>query len=163
MDQIKFNITNNAWINNGLVRLILELKKHFSNEVIVEKSDDSVILYSNTDKDIGYYLNAVINYLAAYGTHNFSQIFKIINYNLNLTDNFAPNKDYPNEKDDFKETDDVHSEYREKLKDKGIKTPIKSKEQIWKMRQSYINSNDNYLKYVLQFDSTSLFKKMIEN
>ncbi|WP_298523159.1 hypothetical protein [uncultured Methanobrevibacter sp.] len=163
MNEIKFNITNNAWNNNGLVRLIIELKKNFFNDVLINEYDDCVILFSNTDKDISFYLNAVINYLAIYGTYNFSQIFKIINYNLNLTNKFVPNKEYPNEKTDFKKTKDITKDYRDELKEKGIKTVVKSKEQIWKQRMSYINSSDKYLSHGLKFESTSDFKKMIEN
>lgn len=162
MDEIKFNITNNAWINNGLVRLIIELEKHFFSEVTIEKHDDHVILYSNTDNDISYYLNEIIYYLAAYGTYNYSQIFKIININIDLPDKFSPKKDYPTNKNEFKETDDVPQEIRDELKKLGKKN-IKSKEQIWKMRRSYINSKENYLKYGLKFEETPVYKKLVNN
>ena len=80
MDSITFDITNNAWINNGLVRLILELEKHFSNEVLINRNGNSVELIA-LDEDILIYLTNVVQYLAAYGTYNYSQIFKSINKN----------------------------------------------------------------------------------
>lgn len=163
MDTIQFNMTNNAWINNGLVRLIIELEKHFSNEVSVDKYAESVILSSNTDKDIGFYLNEIIHYLAAYGTYNFSQAFKIINLNINSIDKFIQPKEFPDETKDFKMKEDIPKEKRDELKKLDKKYTINSKEQIWKMRMSYINSSSNYLTYGLSFNSTSLFEKLINN
>ena len=160
MNSITFNITNNAWVNNGLARLIVELNKHFYDDVSINKKGDAFVLSSNTDKDIDFYLNEIILYLAAYGTYNFSQVFKSINKNLNYSFNLP--KEYPNVNDDFKSKEDISKEIRDDLK-KFDKRQVKPKEQIWKMRRSYINNSNNYLKYGLNFISTAESKKLFEN
>lgn len=161
MDSIQFNVTNNPWVNNGLTRLIVELEKNFTNEVSIEKYDGYIILYTLTDNDISYYLNEVIHDLAAYGTYNFSQNIKSINKELNKS--FIPPKLYPNEKDDFNQKEDIPQETRDEYKKLGNKRNILSKEKKWKMRMSYINNQNNYLTFGLNFDSTTAFKKLVEN
>ena len=68
IESIQFDVTNNAWINNGLVRLIVELEDKFEEDVLIERKNNSVIIYSKTEIPIEYYLNEVLIYLAAYGT-----------------------------------------------------------------------------------------------
>ena len=165
MDSIQFNITNNAWVNNGLARLLVELEKHFSNEVIIEKFDGYVILSSDTDNDISYYLNEIIRYLAAYGTYNYSQIFKIINEELNQS--FTSPKEFPNEKKDFDKSkyEKISKEFRDELKKLG--KDVKPKEQIWKTRMSYIQiprfQKKNYFDYGLNYKCSDEFNKLLND
>ena len=159
MDSITFDITNNAWINNGLVRLILELEKHFPNEVSINRNGNSVELIA-LEGDILIYLTKVVQYLAAYGTYNYSQIFKSINKNLNMS--FAPPSDYPKEKSDPKKKLEISKEIRDEFKNFDNRT-VNSKEQIWKMRMSYINKPKNYFEIGLNFESSNVYTKLLNN
>lgn len=160
MESIKFTITNNAWINNGLVRLIHELEKHFYNEVLIERNDNSVILFSNTNKDILYYLTEVIHFLASDGTYNYAQVFKLINKFLNGS--YSPSYSFPKEKGDGKITKKIPKEYIKKLKIHD-KRSFKTSEQIWKMRLSYLGKEKHYIEFGLNFESSEFCKKLENN
>ena len=154
-------MTNNAWVNNGLVRLIIELEDKFEEDVFIERYDNSVVITSKSDKPIEYYLNEIIHYLAAFGTYNFSQVLKIINKNLNYS--FSPPVHYPKQKEDTKEKQDISKEIRNEIKKLDKTINISSKEQIWKMRLSYINNSNNYFKLGINFKESKEYAKLIEN
>ncbi len=160
MDTLKFTITNNAWINNGLARLIHEMERRFREEVSIKKEGNSVEFSSNTDEDIYFYLNDVINYLAAYGTYNFAQVFKLIN-------KFLPNKvskplPYPQNEDDITNKCEISDADRKELK-KYDKRSFSSKEQYWKMRISFLGSKSNYINWGLNFNTSSFSNKLKDN
>ncbi len=155
MDTLKFTITNNAWINNGLARLVHEMEDLFEDEVLIKREYNSVELSSNTEQDIFYYLNEVIKFLAANGTYNYAQVFKIINKELDGS--FSPPSDYPENKGDAKKKVKISKEYLDGLKEKKY-TNFKSSEQIWKMRLSYLGQEDKYLKWGLNFNGEKTSK-----
>lgn len=162
MDSITFSITNNAWINNGLVRLIIELEDKFGNELSINRENNSVVVSSKLNKPIEDYLNEVLNYLAAFGTFNFSQDLKNINKYLNYY--FKPKYLYPLTPKDAKREKNIPKDIRDEMKkiDKNLKIP--SKTQIWKRRLSYIDKkSDNYFKFGLNFKDSDEFIKLIEN
>lgn len=162
IESIEFHITNNAWINNGLVRLIIELEDKFANELLINRENNSVIINSKSNKSIEDYLNDVLNYLAAFGTFNFSQELKKINKYLNYS--FQPKNPYPLNPKETKETENITKDIRDEMKkvDKNLK--ISSKIQIWKRRVSYIDKkSDNYFKFGLNFKDSDEFTKLIEN
>lgn len=162
MDSIQFNITNNAWVNNGLVRLIIELKDKFEEDIIINRKDNAVVIYSKTDNSVEYYLNEILFYLATFGTFNFSQVFKIINKHLNYS--FLPPCPFPKNPDDLKENIEVLKDIRDEIKKIDKNIDIKSKNQIWKRRLSVIfKSNDFYFKYGLNFKKSSEYNKLINN
>lgn len=154
-------MTNNAWVNNGLVRLIIELEDKFEEDILIERKNNSVVLFSKSDKSIEYYLNEIIHYLAAFGTYNFSQVFKIINKNLNYS--FSPPTHYPQKKDDLKNKLDISKEIRDEIKKLDKHVNISSKEQIWKMRLSYINNSNNYFNLGINFKDSKEYAKLIDN
>ena len=158
MNSITFNITNNAWINNGLVRLILELENNFPDEVTIDRKGNVIELTS--EEDILNYLNQVINYLAAFGTYNYSQIFKSINKHLDLS--FIPPSNYPKENSDTKKKMEISKEIRDELKNYDNRV-VNAKEQIWKMRMSYINKPNKYFEIGLNFESSDLYNKLASN
>ena len=158
MEELTFNITNNPWLNNGLVRLTYELRRHFSSEVQIEIQNNSVTLISNTEKDLIDYISEVIRFLAAYGTYNQGQVFKLINKYLNGS--FVTPKPFPDEKGDGKKKVNVSKELRDGLKEKGINRSFQSSEQIWKMRISYLGSEANYLNFGLDFSSSIAFSTL---
>lgn len=160
MESITFDITNNAWINNGLVRLVHELEKHFPNEVLIIKENNEVTLVSNNDYEVQYYLNEVIRFLAIDGTYNYAQVFKLLNKHLNCS--YSPPFNYPSKKGDAKKKEKISNEYRKELKNFD-KRSFTSSEQIWKMRSSYLGSEDNYLKWGLDFLSSDFYKKLDSN
>lgn len=161
MEELTFNITNNPWLNNGLVRLTYELRRHFSSEVQIEIQNNSVTLISNTEKDLIDYISEVIKFLAADGTYNQGQVFKLINKHLNGS--FVTPKPFPDEKGDGKKKEKVSKELRDGLKEKGINRSFQSSEQIWKMRISYLGSEANYLNFGLDFSASDFVKKLIED
>lgn len=160
MKSITFSVTNNPWINNGLVRLVYEFEKHFSNEILIKKEDNCVEFISNACEDIEFYINQVIYLLASDGTYNYGQVFKLINKYLDGS--YSPPFEYPKEKGDAKKKENIPKEYIKSLKE-YYKGNFSSKEQIWKMRNSYLGSEDNYIKYGLDFKSSEFFNKLISN
>ena len=153
MDTLKFTITNNAWINNGLARLVHEMENHFEDEVCIKREYNSVELSSNTDNDILYYLNEIIKFLATDGTYNYAQVFKLINKYLDGS--FSPPSDYPKRKGDAKQKEKISKEFLDGLKEKKYKN-FSSSEQIWKMRLSYFGKEENYLKWGLNFNGEKI-------
>lgn len=158
MESITFNITNNAWINNGLGRLIIELETNFSEEVSVNMINNSVEIYSNSEKDVLEYISEIVSYLAAFGTYNFSTSFKLIN--LNSDSNYKPNCPYPKVPRDL-ETMNITKDDKEILKKFNI-SDRSTKQKIWKMRMSYLGSNDSNFKLGINFKNTDVFKKLSE-
>ena len=155
-------MTNNAWINNGLARLIIELEDKFEDDLLIDRNDNSVIIHSKSSESVEYYLNEIIFYLAAFGTYNFSQDLKIINkYSNNYS--FEPPSLFPEKKGDEKKKENISKEIRDEVKnfDKDIK--IASKSQIWKQRLSFINNTNNYFKLGLNFKNSKEFEKLIKN
>lgn len=160
MNSLKFYITNNAWINNGLVRLNYEFEKNYPREILIKKEHNSIEFTSNTNEGVEYYLSNIIKFLASDGTYNYAQVFKLINKYLNTK--MSPPSKYPEKKGDAKKKFKISKDSRDKLK-KYDKRSFNSSEQIWKMRSSYFGSEDNYINFGLNFDSSIFFKKLIEN
>lgn len=161
MKSLKFNITNNAWINNGLVRLNYELEKNYPNDISIKKGSNSIEFTSNNEKGIEYYISNIIKLLATEGTYNYNQVFKLINKYTNLK--MSPPSRYPEEKEDLKNKEKISKETRDELK-KHDKRKFKSSEQIWKMRMSFLGKkSEYYFELGLNFNSTDIFKKLVEN
>lgn len=157
MDEITFNITNNAWINNGISRMINIMENHFQDKVNISVSKTQVVLSSN--ENIYDYLCDAINYLAAYGTYNFSHAFKIINKESD--NNYIPLKNYPTTKDDLKEEIEIDENDVKILKKHNIES--KKKQKVWKMRLSYFGKPDNYLKLGINSKDNEGYKKILNN
>lgn len=160
MDEIEFNITNNAWINNGIIRLVIELETNFSEKIDIQLSKNSVKMSSKENTDILEYINKSIKHLASTGTYNFSQALKIINKYSDA--NFTPPSQYPKIKGEAKKEMEISEEDKKVLKENS-NLPRDKKQQIWKMRLSYLGSEDNYLNYGLDLKSTDAFKKLESN
>ena len=152
MDTLKFTITNNAWINNGLARLVHEMEDKFEEEVFIRRGHNSVEFGSNTENEIYYYLNEVIKFLAADGTYNYAQVFKIINKELDGS--FSPPNNYPITEKDAKKKEEIPEQYKDELKKMGVSNDY-LKGQIWKMRLNYLGKNENYRKYGLNFNQNN--------
>lgn len=157
MDNITFNITNNAWINNGISRMVYIIENHFYDKVTVSVSKTHVVLSS--DENIYDYLCDAISYLAAYGTYNFSNAFKIINKESN--NNYIPPKNYPTVKEDLKEEIEIDKEDISILK--KYKIDSRKKQKVWKMRLSYFGKQDNYFKSGINSKNFNEYKKIINN
>lgn len=160
MDELIFNITNNPWINNGIIRLIIELESNFSNKINIQMSKNSINLSSKDENDILNYVDKAIYHLASTGTYNFSQAFKIINKHSGA--NFTPPSHYPTVIGEAKNKIEISEDDKKVLKENSNQ-PTDKNQQIWKMRLSYLGSEKNYLGYGLDFKSSSEFKKLESN
>lgn len=154
--EITFSTTNNPWVNNGLTALVQGLKTDFEDKIRISTSHGHVTI-SGDDK-VHAYIAQTLHNLAATGTYNFSTSFKIINEACGST--YTPPKDYPNKKGERKKTIDIQEHERAELKRQNI-TDTKKNQQIWKMRLSYLGSEDNYLKIGLNLYSDPLYKRII--
>ena len=158
---LNFNITNNAWINSGLITLAQHLNRIIEEdprfEVDIEFNSDNIFVKGMNDSPYAVISQAIHN-IAARGTYNFSTAFKIINNKSGA--NYTEPKVFPNQKDDIKATIEIFDSEREILKDN--KQSDGKKQQIWKMRMSYFGSKDNYLKIGLNLKDQSVFKKLRE-
>ncbi len=162
MESLKFNITNNAWINNGLVRLNYELEKNYPNDISIKKENNSIEFTSNNKKGIECYINNVIKLLATDGTYNYAQVFKVINKYTNTK--FSPPSPYPENEKDPKEKKEIPKETLNEIKKYDGRDFGSLKQQIWKMRMSFLGKKfDYYFKLGLNFNSTDIFKKLVEN
>ncbi|MDO8991008.1 MAG: hypothetical protein Q7U91_15400 [Sideroxyarcus sp.] len=159
MQEIKFYSTNNAWTNNGLI-ILKQIMENYENEVIVElpKSKDGILFKSKIDTPITDFIAKSIQTLAGEGTYNLSTTFKVINNEIGST--YQSPHPYPNKKGDAKTTMEIADEERDILKKKGF-IDNKKNQQIWKMRMSYLGSEDVYLKMGLNFKDQPIFKKLI--
>lgn len=160
MESLKFNITNNAWINNGLVRLNYEFKKNYPNDISIKKENNSIEFTSNNENGIEYYINNIIKLLATEGTYNYAQVFKLINKYTETK--LSPPSPYPKDAKSLKNKEKISKEIRAEIK-KYDKRTFNSSEQIWKMRMSFLGKSDNYFKLGLNFNSSDIYKKLIEN
>lgn len=153
MDTLKFTITNNVWLNNGLARLTYEMSNLFHNEVSINRNGNSVEFASNTEKEIYFYLNGVIKYLSR-GTYNYSQLVKLVNKELNYS--YSPPHEYPQNKKDAGKKTTIPNELIRQIKKLGYKKDSDTKNQDWKMRMSYLGKEVNYLKYGLNFSGINI-------
>lgn len=142
MNEITFNLTNNPWINNGLVRLIYELKNNENFNLEITKNSTSIQITS--DNNLLNYISEIFQYLASDGTYNFSQVIKKNNLEMEDID-IKPSVIFPKEKTDCKKKVIVPS------KNGGSK-----KEQEWKQRLSYLSNSKVYLSF-LDFSSHGLY------
>ncbi len=156
--EMTLNITNNSWINNGLILLAQNLREWFKGKLDVEFYEDYISI-SGREEELYNSLSQALHNIAAEGTYNFSTAFKIIN-NESSADYTEP-KAYPDKKGDGKATMEILDSERKILKDK--KQYDGKKQQIWKMRMSYFGSEDNYLKIGLNLKDQGVFEKFKKN
>jgi len=156
--EMTFNITNNSWINNGLILLAQNLEEWLEDKVGVDFYDDCVTI-SGREEELYNSISQALHNLAAEGTYNFSTAFKIINNDVNA--NYTKPKSYPDKKGDGKVSIEILDSERKLLKDK--KQSDAKKQQIWKMRMSYFGSEDNYLKIGLDLKDHGVFEKSRKN
>lgn len=153
--EMTLNITNNSWINTGLIALAQNLREWFEYKVDVEFHEDYISI-SGREEELYNSISQALHNLAAEGTYNFSTAFKIINNEGNA--NYTKPKQYPDKKGDVKTTREILDSERKILKDK--KQSDGKKQQIWKMRMSYFGSEDNYLKIGLNLKDQGVFEKL---
>ena len=153
--EMTLNITNNSWINTGLIALAQNLREWFEYKVDVEFHEDYISI-SGREEELYNSISQALHNLAAEGTYNFSTAFKIINNEGNA--NYTKPKPYPDKKGDVKTTREILDFERKILKDK--KQSDGKKQQIWKMRMSYFGSEDNYLKIGLNLKDQGVFEKL---
>ena len=153
--EMTLNITNNSWINTGLIALAQNLREWFEDKVDVEFHEDYISI-SGREEELYNSISQALHNLAAEGTYNFSTAFKIINNEGNA--NYTKPKQYPDKKGDVKTTREILDSERKILKDK--KQSDGKKQQIWKMRMSYFGSEDNYLKIGLNLKDQGVFEKL---
>lgn len=156
--EMSLNITNNSWINNGLIALAQNLRVWFEDKVDVEFYEDYISI-SGREEELYNSISQALHNLAAEGTYNFSTAFKIINNEVNA--NYTKPKSYPDKKGDGKVSIEILDSERKLLKDK--KQSDAKKQQIWKMRMSYFGSEDNYLKIGLDLKDHGVFEKSRKN
>ena len=156
--EMTLNITNNSWINNGLIALAQNLREWFEDKVDVEFYEDYISI-SGREEELYNSISQALHNLAAEGTYNFSAAFKIINNEVNA--NYTNPKPYPDKKGDGKVSIEILDSERKLLKDK--KQSDAKKQQIWKMRMSYFGSEDNYLKIGLNLKDQGVFEKLRKN
>lgn len=157
MEEMVFDLTNNAWINNGFCRLANFIENNFADKIFVSISHSSIVFKS--EENILEYIVRSIEYFAKDGTYNISQAFKIINKHSDSKYKFS---DFP-EKGQFKQTMQISEHDKKILKDYS-NIPARGKQQIWKMRASYFGSNtNNYLNYGLNFKSSDLFSNLVND
>lgn len=156
--EMTLNITNNSWINKGLILLAQNLREWFKGKLDVEFYEDYISI-SGREEELYNSLSQALHNIAAEGTYNFSTAFKIIN-NESSADYTEP-KAYPDKKGDGKATMEILDSERKILKDK--KQYDGKKQQIWKMRMSYFGSEDNYLKIGLNLKDQGVFGKFKKN
>jgi len=156
--EITLNITNNSWINNGLIILAQNLREWFEDKVDVEFYEDYISI-SGGEEELYNSISQALHNLAAEGTYNFSTAFKIINNESSAS--YTVPKAYPDKKGDGKVTIEILDSERKLLKDK--KQSDGKKQQIWKMRMSYLGLEPNYLKIGLDLKDQDVFEKLRKN
>lgn len=156
MEELVFDLTNNAWINNGFCRLANFIENNFGDKIIVNIFSSSIVF--KAEEDISKYIISSMKYFAMDGTYNISQAFKIINKDSDIKYKFP---DFPKE-GQFKKTRKISDNEKEILKDYKI---TGNEQQIWKRRLSYFGSSKSnyYLNYGLNFESSDLFSNLINN
>ena len=159
MQEIKFYSTNNSWTNNGLI-ILKQIMENYENETIAEslETKDGILFKSMINTPITDFIAKSLETLAGEGTYNLSTTFKVINNELGS--NYQSPHPYPNKKGDGKTTMEIADEERDFLKKKGY-IDNKRKQQIWKMRMSYLGSEDVYLKMGLNLKDQPIFKKLL--
>jgi len=164
--ELNFNITNNAWINSGLITLAQNLNRIIEEypglEVNVGFNYDGFSVTRRNDSPCDIISQAIHN-IAARGTYNFSTAFKIINDESGA--NYTKPKSYPNQKEDFQDTIEILDVERKILKDNRYSDTSKN-QKIWKMRMSYLAdpkyARKNYLDIGLNLKNQNIFKKLIK-
>jgi len=156
--KINFKISNNPWVNNGIMVLAHEIKKTFPEKVKIVYSSDKVEILSS--EDIYGKIAEVLHNFAAIGTYNFSTSLKIINKKLKK--NYSPQIAYPLNMQDTREILLIQEEDKKILKEKKNNSDIKQK--IWKTRLSYliINTAESYINYGLNFEKQAEYNKLIK-
>jgi glutaminase len=97
--EMTLNITNNSWINTGLIALAQNLRGWFEDKVDLEFHEDYISI-SGREEELYNSISQALHNLAAEGTYNFSTAFKIINNDVNA--NYTKPKPYPDKKGDGK-------------------------------------------------------------
>ena len=159
---ITFYLTNNAWINNGLVRLAQTLEHNFESKVSVQFKGNSVELKSlDKGKSIHEMISEALHSLAAYGTYNFNGELKILNRELKQS--YKPPKGYPETQKDLDGKIEISKEEIDILKKRGV-TDTKKERKIWKARNSYLalTSKETYFVSGLKFESTEDYTNLVE-
>ena len=114
---LNFNITNNAWINSGLITLAQHLNRIIEEdlrfEVDIEFNSDNIFVKGMNDSPYAVISQAIHN-IAAGGTYNLSTAFKIINNKSGA--NYTKPKEYPNQKGDVKATIEIFDSERKIVK-----------------------------------------------
>ena len=158
LQKVDFKITNNPWINNGIIILAREIKRTFIDKVKIIYNFDNVEILSS--EDIYEKIAETLHNLAAIGTYNFSTCLEIINKELKK--NYSPQIAYPLNIQDIREILSIQEEEKKILKEK--KNNSDTKQKIWKTRLSYliINTPESYINYGLNFKKQAEYNKLIK-
>jgi len=160
-NDVQFNLTNNPWINNGLVRLALEIDI-FSDDVAVDFTENKITFMDVKAEKILKNVEKVINDLATQGTYNFNSNLKILKKYTNSS--YSSPKNFPTEKKDKKKKIKIPKKERDLVEKEMQNVNLSSKEKIWKQRSSYIGSRTNkYFDIGLNFESQRLYDLFKEN
>jgi len=160
-EHVTFHLMNNPWINNGLVRLAQRMDLKFEGGVDIQ-SDRNTITFQSQDsenEDIYKRISNTLHDLAAEGTYNFNANLKLLNNELKQS--YSRPKDYPGRKGDESEIIQIGRTEIDFLKKR--KRDSNKKQKIWKMRLSYLGSNDNYLNNGLNFAETKVYEKLMDS
>jgi|GEM_PF-2296245 len=144
-------LTSDAWINNGIVRLGLELKTLATHKIFFETNGLKL------EKEAIEKIPDVLHKLAARGTYNFNTNLKRLN--LVLRTSYSRIGEYPTTIREREKSVEIPKAERELFKAESNRTgiSINSKEKIWKKRNSFIFQQkpfDCYKKYGIEFRST---------
>lgn len=157
--KIEFSVTPNPWINNGLIKLALQLQLSESDASVIIHPD-KVIIESDANKKLDVLLCEALHNSAADGTYNFSASLKFLN-NRNQRSGYSTPKPYPNSIEDFSKTIEITDGEREILKKEKNEANPQKKQKVWKQRMSFIASGryakKNYLDIGLNLQKENKF------
>lgn len=160
---VTFYMTNNAWINNGLVRLAQKLNYYFESKVNVQFKGNYVELKSlDESKNIHEMISEALRNLAAEGTYNFNTDLKQLNNEFNQS--YKPSKVSPETLQELEEKVEISKEELDFLKLKKSGTDTKKERKVWKARNSYLalQSKETYFDRGLKFAKTEDYTNLVK-
>lgn len=150
MTEIELKLTNNPWINNGIIRFYIELKKKNTSINLTSKS------ITITSNKIEKCIDNIIYELAYNGTHNLSGDLKFLKLNSSNVYQYKR----PQSKKDLNKKRKICVEDKQLLKESEINI---YSEKIWKQRLNYLGKSNEYVKYGLNFSKENIYKVLKDN
>ncbi len=161
---LTFTVTSDSWINNGLVKLALELERNFSERVEINIDPETVQITAYNKEEVKNAICGALKNIAKRDTYYFSSIFKMLNIDLGA--DYGKPLPYPETKKDLESEISITNDEKKHLKQNRKIANPKRKQKVWKQRISFlsVNPKNNYINIGLNLSDyqTELVNNVLE-